>query len=1036
MVFGLIKWFDIEKGFGIIASTDEDNKEIFFHKSQWNDTENFIASKKIPLAFTANIQRNKLSATNCKYFQFNNKDHWEYFFNILGKSDNIKIEHQNFNITELILNSIPENFNFSIIENNIDELAIYISEEELINRPNLFQKILDSTNSKQLKEYIFKKLNKKLLSLKDENQILLFNKQLYKDFIPSKEILLSNQQFIDSKLLNKINDSETINLILLKKLNELEVNFDINQFFSFTNLIPLITSENFKNIVIEKLNINIGNTYKEYIINKIKQILTLSGGNFYELKKVLNEHPTFINEITLGYWRQDFTEVITKFASIDLTLELWQSNIIQNIENYILFNLEKFKTKHFEIVIRNQSISKELKHKILDINLFNNHFEFVLSSSQKFYPELHSRYDTLVFEKIEHSTYFELWRKGYGKILPIEYLIDYFDIELKKYIEINSWISQGIIQKEEILSVLVKILQKISSVSNRNDFYTKYNCIKKYSLLNEGDIDDILALHDSFNSLIIWHLGLNEAFDLNLLKKKFVYFNPDDQVYIFKRLFYLKHIKQIDFTFDDLDKILRADVDLFLLNEQFNNDFVLDISTHTIIEGIKRFQTKGNFLFESDLILKDLKNNTNKKFKIENYFEKCNGRMTAEWNWNSKGKIKEVKFPNNPNLFYYSIDFPSSFEAKGRNYYGTYTYREKNPNFEFLKDEIKKLPKAKWNPDEKHWGVPSAYKNEVFIFAQKNRFFIELENKKHYDNNLHLVEYSKNNKDGEANLPNGLCFCEGRKSKIPHAKFNKEFWWCVNEPCFLNNETNHLDSQFIKEVVENKKEWEYYTLLDILRILEINLDEHKTNPVDYVKDGHYYKFIGHINAFNRLVEKLYCLECSELLYPTESSHFALYRDVRFHCENEKCNKYKKVVYLNRCLNGECSNIVDSRVSKQCSLKLFICDICGTCCSFDMFKRRLENLKLVGGYIHPELVENVELQKGHLERAEYYCYKCKKMTTELDENHYKCLDCNIEYNLQKYKWLSKKWTMKYYRRKDYPSQNRNHSSDNEDDLVTI
>ncbi len=602
-----------------------------------------------------------------------------------------------------------------------------------------------------------------------------------------------------------------------------------------------------------------------------------------------------------------------------------------------------------------------------------------------------------------------------------------------------------LISRDEISKILLKIIKTHDTINNRIEFYTIYNSIKACINLNEEQLEEILLIQNDFIKLILWHLNYIKDFNFNILKKKFIYFNPQEQVYIFKRLFYLKHKGKLNFSFNELDDIVRADLDLFLLNEQFDNDFVLDISTHVIIEGIKTFMQKESFMFESDLILKDLKRNNKKKFQIENYFEKCEGRLTAEWNWHSEGKIKKVKFPNNPKKYYFAIEFPAAFPATGENYYGSYTYYEKNPNFEHLKNEVRNLPKRKWNNELKHWGVPANYEKAVYDFAKKHRFFIELEDKRHYDNNIHLVEYSRfkldeykkvitdYNNDPIKNIPIGIQFCEGRKAKIPHRKFNREFWWCVNQECYQNSTINHLTEEFEKGINGKIKIWEYYTLMDLLKILNINTDESKTNPMDFIPNGHYYKLLGHINSFNRLLEKLYCQECGELLYPTNTSHFALYRDVRFHCENKHCKEYDNTIYLNHCLNGECNNIIDSRVSNRCKNGLYICNSCGTCCSTNMFERRLDNLRKTGGYIHQDLIDNVDNKAGHLEKKEYYCYKCNGMMTEKSDTLFECNTCKIKYDLSKYKWLDRKWTRKFERRNDYPILQEQNNDDDFNDI---
>ncbi|MFT6337166.1 MAG: hypothetical protein ACJATI_003928 [Halioglobus sp.] len=103
---------------------------------------------------------------------------------------------------------------------------------------------------------------------------------------------------------------------------------------------------------------------------------------------------------------------------------------------------------------------------------------------------------------------------------------------------------------------------------------------------------------------------------------------------------------------------------------------------------------KPKIIFESDLILKDLKNNRKRKFKFEHYFDKCQGRLTAKWNWGDEGKIKQVFYGDNK--FYYAIEFETGTHVEGRN--GNW-YFEHNSNFDKLKDEVKNLPKSKWNPE-------------------------------------------------------------------------------------------------------------------------------------------------------------------------------------------------------------------------------------------------------------------------------------------------------------------------------------------------
>ena len=112
----------------------------------------------------------------------------------------------------------------------------------------------------------------------------------------------------------------------------------------------------------------------------------------------------------------------------------------------------------------------------------------------------------------------------------------------------------------------------------------------------------------------------------------------------------------------------------------------------------------------------------------------------------------------------------------------------------------------------------------------------------------------------------------------------------------------------------------------------------------------------------------------------------------------------EIIYLNDCLNGRCKNIIDSRKSKKCINDWYICDECGCCCSHAAFERRLKFWNKYNGTQPGYLMHAVNSKIGHLEKAEYYCYHCGQIM-EIDpenKNKFKCKDCNIEYNTEKYK----------------------------------
>jgi tRNA(Ile2) C34 agmatinyltransferase TiaS len=92
------------------------------------------------------------------------------------------------------------------------------------------------------------------------------------------------------------------------------------------------------------------------------------------------------------------------------------------------------------------------------------------------------------------------------------------------------------------------------------------------------------------------------------------------------------------------------------------------------------------------------------------------------------------------------------------------------------------------------------------------------------------------------------------------------------------------------------------------------------------------------------------------------------------------------------------------------------------------------LREVGGHIHRKLIENVEQRNGHLEKREYYCYKCSGMMSEPEKDKFKCSKCNVTYDLNKFKWLSKKWTEVHRRRQDYPGSSSSGNYGNNSDIM--
>lgn len=232
--------------------------------------------------------------------------------------------------------------------------------------------------------------------------------------------------------------------------------------------------------------------------------------------------------------------------------------------------------------------------------------------------------------------------------------------------------------------------------------------------------------------------------------------------------------------------------------------------------------------------------------------------------------------------------------------------------------------------------------------------------------------------------------CECRLSNKLDNNYKIAFYWCKNKPCFRPPIRYKLNS-----------EWEYYTILDFMRILKI--------PTDYTNKkgqkiifGHYIILSAYLNSFTKFYEHLQCRACDKLIKPIDITNFAASAITVFSCTNGYCTEHKKKVYLNHCFNKQkCKSIIDSRDSQKCPNEQFICTECGACCSTENFRSRMDNLQETGGYISNWLMRFVRNDLGHWEKHEYFCYKCGNKLQDNNENNSnqkKCSQCNIEYKI--------------------------------------
>ena len=235
------------------------------------------------------------------------------------------------------------------------------------------------------------------------------------------------------------------------------------------------------------------------------------------------------------------------------------------------------------------------------------------------------------------------------------------------------------------------------------------------------------------------------------------------------------------------------------------------------------------------------------------------------------------------------------------------------------------------------------------------------------------IDYNVNDNDSHL-------FCEVRQALKLDKDYGLPFYWCRGYPCHRWPVRFMINS-----------EWEKYTILDFLRILNIPVDYESSKGI--TRFGHYIILSSFMLSFKKFYDHLECRSCKKLMKPNDMSNFATRAVTEFSCANEECENFGKVVYLNHCFNRkDCNATIDSRDSKQCPNGQYICPECGACCSTQNFANRLSNLRFTGGAISPWLENFVNSDLGHWEKNEFYCYKCGKKLVNGE-----CPDCNTSYD---------------------------------------
>lgn len=127
MNIGIIKWFNSERGYGVISTlTDNSNKaiDVFLHINNWNEVSDTITP--IVLGFSMDKHKNRYVAKKCRFFDYSSKEDWKELLSYERKG--LKVYREScykdipYSILECCLKGLKE-------PSDLKELDAFISEK-------------------------------------------------------------------------------------------------------------------------------------------------------------------------------------------------------------------------------------------------------------------------------------------------------------------------------------------------------------------------------------------------------------------------------------------------------------------------------------------------------------------------------------------------------------------------------------------------------------------------------------------------------------------------------------------------------------------------------------------------------------------------------------------------------------------------------------------------------------------------------------------------------------------------------------------
>jgi len=266
------------------------------------------------------------------------------------------------------------------------------------------------------------------------------------------------------------------------------------------------------------------------------------------IKEVLEKKITTENLSTLVW----LYELGQKFLDNEYFIS-FDKKLFESVEQFVNINNQELDKNDcrtiFKIYSENKIFIKDVLEKKITDHLSFATLNWIYELTQEFLEnENFSSFDRKVFDSIEQSEYFKLWESGKAKIFPQNHVEGFLTDIYEQYSQIENWIKYNATTQEEIIEFLFSYLESQIPVTDRRIFHKQFNHIKYILKSNDLHLERIKQFQNDFYNIILWFLDIEEKFDFELLKRKFIYFAPDEQIRIIRKIFFLKASGKFELT--------------------------------------------------------------------------------------------------------------------------------------------------------------------------------------------------------------------------------------------------------------------------------------------------------------------------------------------------------------------------------------------------------------------------------------------------------------------------------------------------------